>query len=161
MKRSSRIPTVDPELRLEAFLPFRLNRLAAEVSRRMSAIYADRFGLDIPEWRVLATLSSRGSATAQAIVASTRTHKSTISRAVATLTRRELIEREGSADDGRAVLLRLSDKGHAMMREIVPLVLAEERAILKRLPASKRAQLLEVLRLVEITFGFDGEESSK
>ena len=75
---------------LNAFLPFRLNRLAAEVSERLAGLYAERFGLDVPQWRVLATLAA-GPCTAQAVVASTRTHKSTISRAV------QLLEARGTS----------------------------------------------------------------
>jgi DNA-binding MarR family transcriptional regulator len=158
MKRSSKKGAPRTEIRLETFLPFRLNRLAAEVSRRLAVIYADRFGLDIPEWRVMATLSSRRTATAQEIVASTRTHKSTISRAVATLKERGLVEREDSSADGREIVLRLSQAGHALVREIAPLVLEGERVILSRLPPRPQAQLLDVLSALEASLGLDDEE---
>jgi hypothetical protein len=65
------------------FLPFRLNRVAAEVSSALSAEYQAGYGLDIPAWRVLATLGFRNDAcSAQYVSHCTRTHKSTISRAV-------------------------------------------------------------------------------
>jgi len=38
-------------LRLETFLPYRLSVLANEVSTRLASVYAERFGLTIPEWR--------------------------------------------------------------------------------------------------------------
>ena len=77
-------------LDLFKFVPFRLNRLAAEVSSTLSIEYATRYGLDIPEWRVLATLGFRKDpCSAQYIAQCTRTHKSTISRAVTSLMKRQ------------------------------------------------------------------------
>src|SRR5690242_14401740 len=86
--------TTKRRLDLFHFMPFRLNRLAAEVSAALSAEYQARYGLDIPSWRVLATLGFRRDAcSAQYIADCTRTHKSTISRAVTALMERQFIER--------------------------------------------------------------------
>jgi DNA-binding MarR family transcriptional regulator len=145
---------------LQQFLPFRLNRLAAEVSRRLSVVYAERFDLDIPEWRVLATLQSLETATAQEVVASTRTHKSTISRAVAALERRGLIERQGSRDDGREMVLKLTGDGKRLMGEILPLVRAEEAALTGALSARQRKELLDLLGSLEAALGLDREETT-
>jgi DNA-binding MarR family transcriptional regulator len=106
----------------------------------------------------LATLSSRGAATAQAIVDSTRTHKSSISRAVASLTGRGLIAREGSSSDGRRVVLRLSTEGEALMRELTPLVLQGEREIFSRLTGGEHLQLLAAVAAVEAALDLDAED---
>ena len=91
-RRSNGAPTKRRNARLDlfGFVPFRLNRLAAEVSSALSGEYQERYGLDIPEWRVLATLGFRNDAcSAQYIADCTRTHKSTISRAVTALMKRQ------------------------------------------------------------------------
>ena len=49
-----------PALVLEHFLPYRFAVLAQEVSRAFSSVYAERFGLSIPEWRILANLGRFG-----------------------------------------------------------------------------------------------------
>jgi len=57
----------------------RLNRLAPRFAA-LSGEYQERYGLDIPEWRVLATLGFRNDAcSAQYIAHCIPTHKSTIS----------------------------------------------------------------------------------
>lgn len=139
---------------LNAFLPFRLNRLAAEVSERLAVIYADRFGIDIPQWRVLAALSA-GSYTAQDIVASTRTHKSTISRAVQQLEERGLVERDVSSSDKRAYVLKLTAEGRKLFRQLQPLVLAYEAELLSHIPPASSRGLLRGLKVLESALGLD------
>ena len=137
-------------LDLFRFVPFRLNRLAAEVSAALSAEYQERYGLDIPEWRVLATLGVRnGACTAQYICHCTRTHKSTISRAVTTLTRRQLIERVANEDDRREFSLQLTRKGRALYEELIPRLLRKEQEILSCLSARERKDLAALLGKIE------------
>jgi DNA-binding MarR family transcriptional regulator len=137
-------------LDLFRFVPFRLNRLAAEVSNALSAEYQERYGLDIPEWRVLATLGFRNDAcSAQYISDCTRTHKSTISRAVTALMRRQIIERVANKDDRREYRLRLTRKGRALYEELIPRLLHKEQAILACLSAQERKDFASLLGKIE------------
>jgi DNA-binding MarR family transcriptional regulator len=138
------------KLDLFSFVPFRLNRLAAEVSAALSSEYRERYGLDIPEWRVLATLGFRNQAcSAQYIAHCTRTHKSTISRAVTTLMERQLIERVENADDRREFNLRLTRKGQALYEELIPRLKRKEQEILSCLSAEERKEFSLVLGKIE------------
>lgn len=138
------------EFNLFSFVPFRLNRLAAEVSAALSDEYRTSYGLDIPEWRVLATLGFRDEpCSAQFIVACTRTHKSTISRAVTTLLERKLIDRIESSDDRRAFELKLSAAGRKLFDELWPRLLGKESEILSCLSQQERKQLAGILGKLE------------
>jgi DNA-binding MarR family transcriptional regulator len=137
-------------LDLFRFVPFRLNRLAAEVSAALSSEYQARYGLDIPEWRVLATLGFRNDAcSAQYIVHCTRTHKSSISRAVTALMKRQLIERVENADDRREYRLRMTRKGKALYEELIPRLKRRENAILSCLTAQERREFAHMLGVIE------------
>jgi len=137
-------------LDLFGFVPFRLNRLAAEVSAALSDEYRQRYGLDIPEWRVLATLGFRDDAcSAQYISHCTRTHKSTISRAVTALLTRQLVERVENRDDRREYALRMTRKGKALYRELIPRLLRKEQAILSCLSAQERKDFAALLGKIE------------
>src|SRR5712692_10553813 len=137
-------------LDLFKFVPFRLNRLAAEVSMALSSEYQQRYGLDIPEWRVLATLGFRNDAcSAQYIAHCTRTHKSTISRAVTALMRRQLVERVENEDDRREYQLRMTRKGKALYRELIPRLLRREQEILSCLSAQERKDFAALLGKIE------------
>ena len=137
-------------LDLFRFVPFRLNRLAAEVSGALSGEYQARYGLDIPEWRVLATLGFRGEAcSAQYISDCTRTHKSTISRAVTALMRRRLVERIENADDRREFSLRMTEKGKTLYEELIPRLLRKEQGIMACLSAQERKDFARLLGKME------------
>lgn len=138
------------KLDLFKFVPFRLNRLAAEVSAELSSEYSERYGLDIPEWRVLATLGFRDDAcTAQYIAYCTRTHKSTISRAVAHLLEQQLIERVENVDDRRELALQITRKGRALYEELIPRLLRKEQDILSCLTAAERKEFANALGKIE------------
>ena len=138
------------KLDLFGFVPFRLNRLAAEVSAALSSEYQQRYGLDIPEWRVLATLGFRDEAcSAQYVAHCTRTHKSTISRAVTALMNRQLVERVENEDDRREFALRMTRKGKALYEELIPRLLRREQEILSCLSAQQRNDFAKLLGKIE------------
>jgi DNA-binding MarR family transcriptional regulator len=140
----------DAKLDLFRFVPFRLNRLAAEVSAALSSEYQERYGLDIPEWRVLATLGFRDEAcSAQYIAHCTRTHKSTISRAVTALLARQLVERVENQDDRREFALRMTRKGRALYQQLIPRLKRREREILSCLSAQDRKDFALLLGKIE------------
>jgi DNA-binding MarR family transcriptional regulator len=140
----------DTRLDLLRFMPFRLNRLAAEVSSALSAEYQARYGLDIPGWRVLATLGFRREAcSAQYISHCTRTHKSTISRAVTALMQRRLVERVENADDRREYRLRMTRKGQALYEELIPRLLHREQEILSCLSTQERKDFARLVGKIE------------
>jgi DNA-binding MarR family transcriptional regulator len=134
---------------LERFVPFRLNRLAAEVSRALAQVYGERFGIDIPEWRIIATLGDHGEARAQDIALSTRMHKSVVSRAAARLIALGWTARIANSRDRREAPLRLTAAGRRVYRQLIPIVLAYQEHLLGDLSASERATFDRVLGKLE------------
>jgi len=141
------------KLNLLKFMPFRLNRLAAEFSSALAAEYMARYKIDIPEWRVLATLGLHDTPrSAQYVVRCTRPHKSRISRAVSALVDLGYVARLDSADDRREVMLELTPRGRAIYGELVPLLLKREETILSCLTADEQAQLNHLVDKLEKSF---------
>src|SRR4029079_6165993 len=96
----------------------------------------------MPEWRLLATLGFRSDAcSAQYVAQCTRTHKSTISRAVTALMKRQIIERVENGGDRREFRLRLTRKGTELYEELIPRLLRREQEILSCLSAPERKGL--------------------
>lgn len=114
---------------------------------------AERFGIDIAEWRVLATLAAGEPRSAQLIVRSTRTHKTRISRAVSRMIEVGLLERAGSDGDRRLLPLRRTERGRALCAKLVPLVLERERALMACLSDDERRCFTTALGKLERALG--------
>jgi DNA-binding MarR family transcriptional regulator len=110
-------------LKLEQFLPYRLNVVASLVSQALSRIYADRCGIGVPEWRVLVTLGQYGMMTGKSIGAHSHMHKTKVSRAVALLEKRKLVTRRANRADLREAFLALTPAGRAMYDDLAPIAL--------------------------------------
>jgi DNA-binding MarR family transcriptional regulator len=99
---------------------------------------------------VLATLGFRNDAcTAQYIAHCTRTHKSTISRAVTALMTRQLVERVENQDDRREFALRMTRKGKALYEELIPRLLRKEQEIMSCLSTQERQGFALMLGKIE------------
>ena len=107
-------------LKLENFLPYQLNVVPSLVSQALSRIYSRRYGIGVPEWRVLVTLGQHEVMTAKAIGTHTHMHKTKVSRAVALMEKRRLLARRANRDDMREAFLSLTAAGRAMYEEVAP-----------------------------------------
>ncbi len=128
-------------LELDRFLPYRLSVLANTMSVAIATAYAERFGLSIPEWRVMAVLAQEPGLSAAQVAVRTAMDKVAVSRAVASLARARRVERTLEQSDRRRSRLQLTPKGLAVYREVVPFALAYEDAVLRGLPARARQKL--------------------
>jgi DNA-binding MarR family transcriptional regulator len=138
-------------LNLDTYLPFRLSVASNKVSTLIAQAYEARFGLTIPQWRLLAVLSEGVALSQQGLVARTAMDKVTVSRAVAALANRGLVIRRASDTDRRAITLALSAAGESIVAEVAPVALALERDLTAALGADGARTLAVLLRALEAT----------
>ena len=119
-----------PTPRLSEFLPYMLSVTSNAVSGRIALEYRSRFGLKVPEWRVMAVLGDAGALTQRELTALTLMDKVAVNRACKELEERNLIWRQPNTKDGRSHLLELTEEGRRMHGEIMPLALEMERRLL-------------------------------
>lgn len=137
-------------LKLEEFLPYRLNVLASFVSQALSRIYVERYGIGVPEWRVLMTLGEYGIMTGKAIGTHSHMHKTKVSRAVAELEKRKLITRRANRADLRESFLSLTPAGRAIYEDLAPGAVAFAGRLVQAIdPADRAAFERAVDRLTE------------
>lgn len=128
-------------LELERFLPYRLSVLSNRVSQTIAATYVTRFGLAVTEWRVIAVLGRYPDLSANGVAERTAMDKVAVSRAVARLLQRGLLQRETHGDDRRRSVLALSEAGYRIYDEVAPLALECERRLLAHLDPEEREKL--------------------
>jgi len=133
-------------LKLEDFLPHRLNVLSSLVSHALTRVYGRRYGIGIPEWRVLVTLGEYGVMTGKAIGGHTHMHKTKVSRAVAQLELRKLVTRRVNRQDLREAFLSLTPAGRAVYEEAAPIALEFTNRLSEVVAPSDRAAFDRAVR---------------
>lgn len=145
-------------LELERFLPYRLSVLSNAVSQAIAREYAERFGLGITEWRVMAVLGRYPGLSAVEVAERTAMDKVAVSRAVSRLVESGRLQRETHDDDRRRSVLRLSEAGYRIYDEVAPMALAFERRLLEGMDAAERDLLFRLLdRLDELELRAESE----
>lgn len=147
------------KITLSQFLPYQLSVTSNAVSDLIARSYRGRFGIKIPEWRVLAVLAECGSATQRDLSSATQMDKVTVNRASKALVDRGLIGRAPNATDGRSHHLALTKSGAALYADVVPLALSVEADIESILGRDEAAQLFALLaKLQSRVADMDGGE---
>jgi DNA-binding MarR family transcriptional regulator len=130
---------------LEHFVPYRLSVVTNIVSTAIAGAYAKRFGLSIPEWRVIAVLGLEPGLSAAQVAERTAMDKVAVSRAVSTLLRSRRIARGFANADRRRSVLKLTRSGENVYWRVVPFARRYQRELLAELSANERARLDRLL----------------
>jgi len=140
-------------LKLDAYLPYRLSVASNAVSGLIARAYEDRFGLTVPQWRLICVLAEDGGLTQVQIVARTVMDKVTVSRAAQGLVKRRLVKRAENKSDGRSHVLTLTAEGRGLHAEIAPLALAYEAALIAGLSPEDVTLLKRLLGRLQAAAG--------
>lgn len=136
----------EPELDLQQYFPYRLARLAEQVSLAVAEVYAERFALSRQEWRVLAILGARPQIATKEIGPLATLDKMQVSRAVQRLQARGIVSRSYAPDDRRERIVSLTADGRALYRKIVPLAMDREAKLLAVLTPEEIGMLDRAMR---------------
>ena len=137
-----------PSTRLSDFLPYRLSITSNAVSGRIAQEYRQRFGLSVPEWRVMAVLGDAGGRTQRELTELTLMDKVAVNRACKVLEERGLAARQPNESDGRSHLLELTEDGREMHSQIMPLAKEMERRLFAKFSPEEVESFRNMLRRV-------------
>lgn len=136
----------DPKGRLAHFLPYCMAVTSNAVSSHIAEDYGERFGLKIPEWRIMAILGDTGAQTQRDLVRATLMDKVAINRACKALDDRGYLQRRANAADGRSHHLELTEGGHAIYEQIWPQAYGAYEKIFAVLTPRDTERLTELLQ---------------
>ena len=129
---------------LEKAIPF----LVARAGARMGNAFAKAlkpYGLSLSEWRVCASLQHKPHQTLSELAAHASTDLSALSRIIDRLVVQELVVREKSDTDGRAVRIALTGRGLGLTLELVPLAQHYEAVAISDFTPAEVKQLRSML----------------
>ena len=141
-------PLMTQKTPLSEFLPYQLSITSNAVSGRIALEYRQRFGLSVPEWRVMAVLGDAGPLTQRDLTRLTLMDKVAVNRACKVLEERGLAQRRPNEQDGRSHHLDLTEAGVRMRDEIMPLALEMERRLFSNFAREEVAQFRRLLERV-------------
>ena len=126
-----------PDFDLGSFTPYRLAVAAKRTSEALARRYRERFGISIPEWRVLVHLAHAGDDTSvRDIEAEVQLERYEVSRTAKRLEEKGLLVKTTSETDRRLVRLCLTPRGREVMAELLPLAQGYQAEIEARLGAA-------------------------
>ncbi len=135
----------ETKLKLSDFLPYQLSVTSNAVSDLIAHSYRSRFALKVPEWRVMAMLGERTSATQRELCDAAAMDKVTVNRATKALVDRDLVSRVRNDADGRSHHLQLTKIGRELYEQIIPLAVGIEAQLEQVLDAGDATKLEEIL----------------
>ena len=150
MNRDELTPT------LRSALGFHVTRLAVLFRRRLIRTLAT-WGVTPEQWQMLITLTERGGEMSQNDVAQlTLKDRHAVSKMTDRMQRDGWIARKPSPHDTRAVVLEASNKARRELPKMRSALLESFEPVFERMPASRRALLLELV--LELSEALEQEE---
>jgi MarR family transcriptional regulator, negative regulator of the multidrug operon emrRAB len=128
-------------------------RLILHLGREMAAMFEQRIrpsGLNEAEFRVLSTLYSQANGTAHPsdLCAGASQSPANMSRISDALVSRDLITRVLSVHDRRRMVLRITEQGEELVRELLPKMWRPLKTMMKSFPESEQRDMVALLKRV-------------
>ena len=133
---------------LKSYFPCQLSTLTQSIMRSVASLFDDRYGISLPEWKVLAVIRENTNLSAVSVASLAQMDTVAVSRAVTKLLDRGLVFREIDSEDRRCSVLQVSEEGRDMHDQISPLAYELEANLLADLSEEERRVLAKAIRVL-------------
>ncbi|KZN44145.1 MarR family winged helix-turn-helix transcriptional regulator [Pseudoalteromonas luteoviolacea] len=132
-------------LDISQFLPYQLVSLSTKVSEDFAQVYSTEAGLTQAQWRVLSHVFNLEIATAKRVCELANMDKSTVSRAIKQLEEKRLLQITKHPTDKRASVLRATEEGLNVYKQLTPKAKEWESALLSNFTDNEKTTLRELI----------------
>ncbi len=133
---------------LNHYLPCQLATVSHTILRSVATVLEDRFGISMPEWKVLAIIAEKPGLSAVTVARLAEMDTVAVSRAVTKLLDRGLIDRELDSEDRRRSVLNLSEAGAGLYEQVVPIAQELETNLLSEFSEEEQRVLEKAIRIL-------------
>lgn len=135
---------------LHRTLTYRLHQLHKLTDQESQRRYFAELGFSLSDGRCLATVGSFEPLSVSELARASNLNKGQASRAAQALVERQLAEKTIDPDDGRGVVLRLTEEGRRCWEAVMDLIVTRNEEIFGCLSETQQQQLSRLLdRLIE------------
>jgi DNA-binding MarR family transcriptional regulator len=138
----------DVEAHLGYWLRFVSNHVSHAFQMKMEA-----HGVTVSEWLLLREIYASGPTSATTLAARTGISKGAVSKLLARIEAKALLERETLDEDRRNHVVALSDAGQALVPELAQLADLNDAEFFGHLPAQVRIAIVDVMKNVVAVHG--------
>jgi DNA-binding MarR family transcriptional regulator len=117
-------------LTLDDYVTFKFAILAQMFGRDASRIFSAKWGLSVPQYRIMTVLGKLPGMSLRELTDQTQMDKGQLSRVVTQMETDGLIARESDKTDGRRLVLTLTPAGARLFRQTIDTSESRQRAIL-------------------------------
>lgn len=148
--------------RLKDSTVYKVQRLAGSLFNAATSFYMPRFGLGVPEMRVISTISGYAPLTSSEVVEIAAMDKALVSRVTQRLVKRGFVESTSDPGDQRKRVWQLTESGVKMAADIQIHRENRQARVLGCITAKERTQLNDMLdRLVVASEALRAEEAAE
>jgi DNA-binding MarR family transcriptional regulator len=130
---------------VDSYLPALLAQASQLVSGEFHAVVS-RKGMNVSEWRVLASLAGARPMSIGELARATVTKQPTLTRVLDRMESRRLVRRIAHASDRRITLIEITPKGSEQVAGLIGLAAEHERRVLEPFGTARSLQLKKTLR---------------
>jgi len=146
----SALPQSGDGLTVDNFLTTFMSQVVNALKRTITMPYVERFGLTVPEWRVLSLLAHSKSLSFAELVLRSTSDKALVSRTVRMLEKRDfvVIHAEGNTPRKR-LICSITPQGMALHDNVIPLARRSQAEAIRVMTPEERRVVFHALRRVQ------------